>query len=149
MQKFVAAMAKLHAKTFPNPWPEDDFHAHLQRDSDYVFVLGKPDDLVGFIIGRLIIDHMAGGHMEVLTILVDDKYKRQGYGETLLYLLEDAAMEAGAKAIILEVAINNNAAKKMYEKNGYKAFGMRKNYYFDQETNKRCVDAINYQKHLA
>ena len=151
MQKFIPAMADLHKKTFPPGWPEDDFALHIKSQNDLVYVLGQADNLIGFIIGRL-----AGEQVEILTLAVGEQYKRQGYGTKLLDMLQNGAQEKNARSIILEVAKNNIAAKKLYEKHGFLPFGLRKNYYpafvstnHSAQAGHERIDAIVYQKYLA
>ncbi len=50
---------------------------------------------------------------------VDTVYRKRGIGEMLLHKAKDYAIETGAKSISLETAPDNDAAQKLYEKNGY------------------------------
>ncbi len=144
LEKFIPAMAKLHAQAFSPGWPEADFCAHIQNPTDHVFCLGRPDDLVGFIIGRTI-----SGQSEILTMLVAPHFHRQGYAKTLLALYEDAAMAMKSQISFLEVATNNIAAICLYESEGYTKIGRRPGYY-KQETKGKLgrIDALIYQKKL-
>ena len=52
-------------------------------------------------------------------------------GNCLLKYVEDYKNKLIIKSISLEVRVSNNTAIKLYEENGYKISGIRKNYYED------------------
>lgn len=54
-------------------------------------------------------------------IAIDEEQRGRGYGRALLTGLEDAARERGAESIGLNVFAGNDAARRMYEKAGYRA----------------------------
>lgn len=52
-------------------------------------------------------------------LFVDPEARKQGVGEMLIHKVKEYAMATGAKSIALETAPTNDAAQKLYEKNGY------------------------------
>ena len=64
---------------------------------------------------------------------VAPSHRRQGLGKKLLQALEDYAKENQAERTLLEVREGNTPARTLYEAWGFKAFGVRKNYYEDGE----------------
>lgn len=59
--------------------------------------------------------------------------QRRGIGRTLVERLLDVAMKAGVKAVLLEVAADNEPAQALYASFGFDRIGVRKGYY--QPTN--------------
>lgn len=64
----------------------------------------------------------------------------QGVAKKLLQRCEDYALDAGCERIILEVRKDNTAAIRLYEHQGYRWFGRRRDYYEDGE------DALRFEK---
>jgi len=59
--------------------------------------------------------------------------QRRSIGRTLVAALLDVAMRSGVKAVLLEVAADNEAAQALYADFGFATIGVRKGYY--QPTN--------------
>jgi ribosomal-protein-alanine N-acetyltransferase len=90
----------------------------------------------GRIVGCAIGDRN-GGQARVINICVDPDYQRRGIGAQLLRAL-DAAIPAGD--MVLMVESENETAKALYRREGYKDVGVSKNYYG------RGLDGIWMQK---
>lgn len=84
----------------------------------------------GDVLGRLI------------TIDVDASMRRRGLGHTLLAAVEERLRTAGAKAVLLEVAVDNTAAQKFYEQEGFVRTGRIPGYYLGR------LDALVMEKPL-
>ena len=67
----------------------------------------------------------------VTTFAVDPAWRRRGVGERLLIAVLDLAMERGAREATLEVRLSNLAARRLYEKYGFRPVGIRPRYYSD------------------
>lgn len=67
----------------------------------------------------------------ITNIAVKKDFQRQGYGEKMLGYLEHKAYTKGANSITLEVRASNKAAQALYKKCGYESWGIRPNYYTD------------------
>ena len=94
----------------------------------------------GFAIGRI-----AGDEVELLSIAVDPSQQRLGEGSNLLQQFVEAALEAGATSIVLEVSEANVGAVTFYAKKGFETVGRRKKYY---RSGALFLDAIVMRKHL-
>jgi len=94
-------------------WNPADYLAHL------FFVLGEPP--AAFAVARRVAD----GEYELLNLAVSSAARRQGYGESLLRF----AIESYPGDWYLEVRASNQAARKLYEKLGFRAVGRRPDYY--------------------
>lgn len=87
------------------------------------------ETLAGYIVMGICLDEA-----ELMVIAVDEAFRNRGIAEILL----DTALEmlkGKIKRIFLEVRESNNAARRLYEKKGFQANGMRKNYYRDNSGN--------------
>jgi RimJ/RimL family protein N-acetyltransferase len=61
----------------------------------------------------------------IYDFLIDEAYRRQGYGRLALLALEDKAMEMGIGKIGLHVFGHNHAARALYEQLGYEVTDLR------------------------
>lgn len=66
---------------------------------------------------------------DLMTIAVLEKYRGFGLAKILVEKLIEKAYELNLRTIFLEVRQSNIGAIKLYEKNGFKKIGLRKNYY--------------------
>lgn len=67
----------------------------------------------------------------------------KGVGSALLKAVEMVALERDCISLRLEVRMDNESAIKLYEKLGYKRFGIKPDYYEDH------MQALRYEKRLA
>ncbi len=128
--------AQIHAAAFheARPWSAAEFEALLR--AKHCFWVG---DSQGFALGRVI-----AGESELLTIAVAPEAQGQGIGRRLLQAYHQKAHSLGATIFFLEVARDNENAKKLYESDGYSQSSVRKNYYARGEGNP--VDALILRK---
>ena len=99
------------------------------------------DEVAGFVIG-MTDDYaeMKLGH--VLTIDVIPKYRRKGIATKLLQKIERELQNSGVKTSYLEVRKDNVAARKLYQKLGYREIEVLKDYY------SRGGDGVRLEKTL-
>ena len=76
------------------------------------------------------------------SIAVAPEARGAGIGEKLLAAAERNARRRGRERFRLEVRTENAAARRLYERRGYRAFGTRAGYYEDG------ADAVRYEKAL-
>ncbi len=89
---------------------------------------------VGFALARDL-----GGECEILTLGVLPACRRRGVGRALLRAILNRARRQSIPSIVLEVAADNAAARRLYGAAGFVAVGRRPRYYRrDDET----VDAL-------
>ena len=81
---------------------------------------------------------------EIITMAILPKYQNQGIGFLILTELEGILSEINCNKVFLEVASNNLIAIHLYNKLGFKSFGIRKNYFTVSENKK--VNAILMKK---
>lgn len=131
-------LAGLHASVFetPRPYTQEEF-ADFLSDASCFFIFH--DDL-GFALGR-----SAGDEVELITLAVCEKSRRQGIARVLMRDFEQKAIERGAINIFLEVAESNKPARSLYKKSGFEIAGRRAKYFRSQNGTE---DAIVYSKTL-
>ena len=92
------------------------------------FVARKDAETVGFIIGM---KEKSGretvGH--IITIDVSPKHRRTGVGLQILDRLEQEFLAQGVTTVYLEVRVDNQAARRLYAKEGYSELEPLENYY--------------------
>ncbi len=82
----------------------------------------------GAVLGYAIL--VAGaGEAHLLNVCVRSTDRRRGHGRALVRHLIDVAIGHGAATLFLEVRASNAVARRLYETLGFRAVGVRKNYY--------------------
>ena len=119
------AVARLHALSFYRGWPREDIEAYMMdRDTPTLVACDSKRRVAGFAMMRLL-----GDDAELMTIAVDPKFRGKGVGAALLHAcFEDLRMTA-SRRMILEVAADNPAAIRLYDKLGFKKLSERQGYY--------------------
>lgn len=129
----------LHKRAFASAargWREEEFE-QLLSDPNVIWA----GDSRAFALARI-----AGDEAELLTLACDPDHQRQGLAAACLTgLLEDASRR-GVSRIFLDVAEDNQAALRLYEKMGFERAGMRRAYY--RRADGASVDAFVFQKTL-
>ncbi len=77
---------------------------------------------------------VGGGEAWVQNIAVRRDRQRQGIGKTLLEALLVEADRRGAGPVLLEVAVDNAAGQRLYDRYGFSAVGVRRGYYQPSNT---------------
>lgn len=117
--------------SFPNPWPESTFRGEIQNtgiSSPLVAVEEGTGRVVGYLIYWKIVDEV-----QVNNIAVRPDARRRGVAEAIFRDVIAKLRAEGARLISLEVRISNAAARRLYEKLGFEAWGIRKGYYSNPE----------------
>ena len=108
-------------------WSKDAFYSELNNNlAKYYVAKTSNGELVGFAGCWGIIDEA-----HITTIAVDPDFRRQHIGEALLVAMLEDCYKDMFKYLTLEVRESNSPAIKLYEKYGFKSFGVRKGYYQD------------------
>tara|TARA_E500000331_G_scaffold332098_1_gene355010 strand:- start:651 stop:1073 length:423 start_codon:yes stop_codon:yes gene_type:complete len=96
---------------------------YLINNKNYIVKVIKSKDK---IFGFLVIRYLDKNLIDIYSIAIKDKYQNKGYGYRFL---KDVLKNFSGYKITLEVS-ENNSAKKLYLKSGFKIDAIRKNYYF-------------------
>ena len=138
----VAAMAAAHVASFDEPWGADEIAALLEGPGGFAQLVRDPQTgaVAAFILARAVADEA-----EVLTLAVDPAHRRAGVGRTLVEAAAVIAAAAGARALFLEVASDNDAALALYRSAGFARVGQRPGYY---RRGAGAVDALVLRRDL-
>jgi ribosomal-protein-alanine N-acetyltransferase len=117
-------LAALHRQCFEDPWTADAVAGVLKVPGTFGLIACRGSDPAGFILCRTV-----GGEGEVLGLGVTPACRRSGIGVRLLSEALVRARACGALRMILEVAIDNGAARRLYESAGFVTVGHRRSYY--------------------
>jgi [ribosomal protein S18]-alanine N-acetyltransferase len=125
------SLVSLHSECFPDKnWGEKDFAELKASGADIIFSDNS------FIVWRSVLDEA-----EIITIGVKPLMRRSGIADTLLVLMERELKQKNVHKVFLEVSIDNLAAIKLYEKNGFVRAGLRPKYY-------NGIDAVTMVKEI-
>lgn len=107
----------------------------INNENSIYFIAKTDDNIIGYVAAMLLYDHI-----DILGVLIDNNYTRNGIAFNLLSSVLDYAKSIKIHDILLEVRITNIAAQKLYEKFGFEKINIRKKYYTDN-----LEDAIIYK----
>ena len=121
-------LAALHAAAFPpaERWSAQAIGLLLALPGHFALLAEAEGVPVAFAMGRA-----AAEEAEVLTLAVLPAARRAGTGRALMQALMAEAAARGAKALFLEVAEGNRAARALYGRLGATVAGRRRRYYPD------------------
>lgn len=105
----------------------------------YVAVEGPAGELLGWA-GVLV----AAPSAQLLTVGVVPPARRQGIARRLLANIYAEAGDRGATELFLEVRVNNDSARSLYESEGFVEVGLRRGYYDSGR-----ADAVVMRRELA
>ncbi|MFQ5932902.1 MAG: ribosomal protein S18-alanine N-acetyltransferase [Nitrospiraceae bacterium] len=124
----IPAVLEIDRVSFSNPWPERSYRYELTDNPAAQLYVAKLDD--GAVIAYLGY-WLIGDEVHISTFAVQPEFRMQGIGEDLLRFALSAAAENGARVATLEVRESNDAAIRLYEKQGFEVVGSRQGYYRD------------------
>ena len=79
---------------------------------------------IGHIYANMVVDQA-----DIVSFIIKDKYRRQGFGTILFSKFISTSKSKGVKEFFLEVSEKNIGAQKFYNSFGFIKIGIRKNYY--------------------
>jgi ribosomal-protein-alanine N-acetyltransferase len=111
-------------RAYPFPWSEGIFRDCLRAGYSAWVLVDESDTVRGHAFMSMAVDEA-----HVLNLCVDPALQRQGHGRRLLVHLIALARAANATIVLLEVRKSNDAAIRLYDAQGFKRLGVRRNYY--------------------
>lgn len=127
-------VVELHNNAFNEVWSTKAFLDLIELPATFGFLCSVEDQPAGFILCQ-----GDGEEAEIITIATHGEFRRQGVAQALL----DGAFER-TEVMFLEVAEDNVAARRLYEKNGFQTVGIRKKYY--KRSSHTFIDALILRK---
>ena len=123
----IDQVCEIENLSFAIPWSRESFESELSQNNLARYIVAKVNGKVVAYGGMWII--LDEGH--ITNIAVHPDYRGQKIGEKLVEALLREAKESNAERITLEVRASNDAARKLYQKQGFTDGGIRKGYYGD------------------
>jgi ribosomal-protein-alanine N-acetyltransferase len=123
----AAALAAIDAASQVNPWSEDQFAALGSDAGSYTetaLVSDRDGRVDGYVVFAQVLDEAS-----VHRIAVDPMCRGRGLGQALLQEAMHHMQRSGASRCLLEVRRSNTVARRLYEANGFRLDGVRKDYY--------------------
>ncbi len=136
------AFAAIHAASFHRGWGAEDIAAMLADRAIVAHVVRRRQGgaVAGFILSRVV-----GDEAEILTVCVAPRVRGRGFGARLLAAHVPDLMRAGVRQLFLEVEAGNEAAIKLYTRQGFEEIGRRKGYY---RSAAGAADAVTMRRDL-
>ena len=107
-----------------------------QQPETSFLVAAESEEIVGFIVGRRIVDEG-----EILNLGVRSERRSQGIGAALVKRLGGLFEKQGARRLFLEVRESNVGALQFYMGLGFHQTGKRPNYYHQPEEGALVLEA--------
>ena len=124
-EEHISAVAMLEKECFGEcAWSEASLRESLEVDGASFFVAIKNGDVAGYVGMNTVLDE---GY--ITNVAVSNKFRRKGVADSLISRLDECMEQKNLSFISLEVRVSNTPAISLYEKNGYKNVGVRKNFY--------------------
>jgi ribosomal-protein-alanine N-acetyltransferase len=121
------AVHRIELASFSSPWPPNAYRSELQTNRLASYLVARIDgEIVAYGGMWLMVDEA-----HITTFAVHPAWRRQRVGERLLLAFLDLATARQAREATLEVRLSNVAARRLYEKYGFRPVGLRPRYYSD------------------
>ncbi len=121
------AVQVIEESSFSTPWPPNAYRSELMTNRLASYLVARAGDRIVAYGGMwLMVDEA-----HITTFAVDPAWRRQRIGERLLVAFFDLAHDRQARELTLEVRLSNLAARRLYEKYGFRPVGLRPRYYSD------------------
>jgi ribosomal-protein-alanine N-acetyltransferase len=118
---------RIEQASFSTPWPENAYRSELMTNRLASYLVGRVDGRIVAYGGMwLMVDEA-----HITTFAVHPAWRRKRIGERLLLAFLDLARDRHAREATLEVRLSNLAARRLYEKYGFRPVGVRPRYYSD------------------
>ena len=120
---------EIELNSFPYPWSSDSYRKELEENlfARYYGVVFE-ERLIAFMGYWAIVDES-----HVSNIAVHPLFRRQGVGEYLLRHVMVYSLREGCLRMTLEVRKSNLNAQHLYEKLGFRSYGIRPRYYSNND----------------
>jgi ribosomal-protein-alanine N-acetyltransferase len=135
------AIAELHAASFRHGWSDGEFERLLIERNIVAHRATMGRVLHGFILSRLV-----AGEAEILSVAVASARRSRGLARALLNLHLRRLAGLGASAVFLEVDEDNEPARRLYQRAGFREVGRRAGYY--QQGRDKAATALVLRRDL-
>ena len=137
----TAAIAALHGASVRRGWSDLEIERLLLERNIVAHRATLGRSLHGFILSRL-----AANEAEILSVAVTEARRGRGLARSLLNLHLRRLAGLGIQAVFLEVDEDNEPARRLYHRAGFREVGRRPGYY--QKTPGQAVTALVLRRDL-
>jgi [ribosomal protein S18]-alanine N-acetyltransferase len=137
----TAAITTLHGASFRRGWSDLEIERLLLERNIVAHRATSGRSLHGFILSRL-----AAGEAEILSVAVAEARRGRGLARSLLNLHLRRLAGLGVQAVFLEVDEDNEPARRLYHRAGFREVGRRSGYY--QKTPGQAATALVLRRDL-
>ena len=136
------AAVSIHAKSFSGGevWGKETFQNYLRKPVVYGFCAFDQSQMAGFAVFQKIEDVV-----ELLTIAVNPAHRKKGVGRHVLEKGLESLISQESSDVFLDVAVDNQAAMKLYQSLGFQRIAVREKYY---KRGLEKIDAYVFKKHI-
>ena len=107
-------------------WSKKQWSQEFKKEGISVLGLFISNLVIGICVFHVILDEA-----QINFFVVNQKYRRKGFGSYLMYYLIKQCKKLNINKLILEVSHTNVTAEKFYSRFDFSTVGIRKNYYKD------------------
>jgi [ribosomal protein S18]-alanine N-acetyltransferase len=124
----LAQVVEIENASMPSPWSKELFEEELRREAAHYFVIEEEGRVAGYM-----------GYWEapqeahIINLAISPWFRKRGLGQMMIEHCMDFAWKRGAGLATLEVRESNEAARRLYEKCGFRTVAIRKKYYSDNQ----------------
>lgn len=127
-EKDLDRIEEMERACFSDPWKRTDLEGVIKFPFYQSFLAEEGGQVCGY--GCMIALFETA---EIANIAVDIPFRKRGIGREILQAMHAKAKALGASEALLEVRKSNVAAIALYESMGYSRYGIRENYYGDED----------------
>lgn len=127
-REHLDGVMEIEQASYATPWGREQFEEEIGREfSDSIVAVEEPG---GVVLGYAVCWTMAE-ESHLLNIAVRPGSREKGIGGTLLEECIRRGARARSRSIYLEVRAGNEAALRLYGREGFRFVGIRRGYYTD------------------
>ena len=120
----IESIIKIMRDGYYKCWDKKFFKSLIKNRNSIIYILENSEGVLGFVAAN-----HSGAECDIIMLMVDIKKRRSGFGSMLIQNILLLFKDRGITNVYLEVAQNNIAAIRLYEKYGFKKIHIRKSYY--------------------
>jgi ribosomal-protein-alanine N-acetyltransferase len=122
----LVEVCAIERRVFPHPWSHSLFAQELERPLTISLICEEDRRIVGYLIADMFVDVW-----HLMSVSVDDQYRRRHIAADLLEVYFDITERRPHRGHTLEVRVSNESAIELYRSFGFVATGVRPRYYDD------------------
>ena len=122
----IPEILDIENSSFSTPWSPVSFKYEVNNQRGFSFVALSEGKVIAYICADMRLEE---GH--ILNLAVHHAMRRMGLATFLVNMVADKMRKDGCRYIYLEVRASNTAARRLYEKLGFKEAGRRRLYYIE------------------